>query len=86
MNISTVQRDVLELIMRDQATAKKAAEPERAILLWSQGVSERTTAQRLRISREDVRLIRERWWTSKARIAAQRTRGMQSNTTRLRHR
>ena len=45
-------------------------EPERTILLWSDGISESATAQRLSISEEEVRTLRRRWWESMARIAA----------------
>jgi transposase len=45
-------------------------QPERAILLWSDGISESATARELDISEEAVRSLRHRWLASTARIAA----------------
>ena len=70
IGLSPVQREVLELIIQDQASIQGPTEPERVILLWSEGVSESTTAEKLGISEEDVRTLRYRWWASTARIAA----------------
>ena len=62
------QREILDLIIQDYASTQ-GVEPERVILLWSEGVSESTTAQTLAISEEEVRILRYRWWASTARIA-----------------
>jgi len=61
---------VLELIIQDQASIQGPVEPERAILLWSDGVSESATAQKLGISEETVKFLRLSWWVSTVRIAA----------------
>ncbi len=70
IELSPTQREILELIVQDQASIQKHAEPERAILLWSEGASESTTAQQLGISEEEVKTLRHCWWASRARIAA----------------
>lgn len=70
IELTTVQREILDLIIQDQATIQGPVEPERVILLWSEGVSESTTAEKLRISDVEVRTLRKRWWESTARIAA----------------
>lgn len=70
IELSPVQREILDLIIQDQATIQGPVQPERVILLWSEGVSESETAQRLGISDAEVRTLRKRWWESTARIAA----------------
>jgi transposase len=70
IELSPIQRDMLDLIIRDQAAVQRAAEPERAILLWSQGVSETQTAHKLRITKKDVQFIRKRWWNARPRVTA----------------
>ena len=70
IELTPVQREILDLIIQDQATIQGPVEPERTILLWSDGISESATAQRLSISEEEVRTLRRRWWESMARIAA----------------
>jgi len=39
-------------------------------LLWSEGVSQSATAEKLGITEEQVRTLRYRWWASTARLAA----------------
>ena len=68
--LSLLQQNMLHLIIEDQATVKRSAEPENVILLWAEGVSITQTARQLRIRRNDVRLIRQRWWDSQARVSA----------------
>jgi transposase len=70
IELSPIQRDMLDLIIQDQAAVQRAAEPERAILLWSQGVSETQTGHKLRITKKDVQLIRKRWWNARPRVTA----------------
>ncbi len=70
IELSPVQREILDLIIQDQATIQGPVQPERVILLWSEGISESTTAEKLCISEEEVRTIRYRWWASTARIVA----------------
>jgi len=70
LELSSVQREILHLIIQDQASIQGPVEPERVILLWSEGISESTTAERLGISEAEVRTLRKRWWASTARIAA----------------
>jgi hypothetical protein len=45
-------------------------QPERTILLWSDGISESATARELGISQEEVRSLRHRWLASTQRISA----------------
>jgi transposase len=70
IELTPVQREILDLIIQDQATIQGPVPPERAILLWCDGISEPETAQRLGISDAEVRTLRKRWWESTARIAA----------------
>ena len=70
IELSPVQREILDLIIQDQATIQGPVQPERVILLWSEGISESTTAEKLLISEENVRTLRYRWWASTARIVA----------------
>ena len=70
IELSPFQREILDLIIQDQATIQGPVQPERVILLWSEGISESTTAEKLLISEEDVRTLRYRWWASTARIVA----------------
>ena len=58
IELSPVQREILDLIIQDQASIQGPVQPERVILLWSEGVSESTTAEKLGISEEDVRTLR----------------------------
>jgi hypothetical protein len=58
IELSPVQREILDLIIQDQASIQGPVQPERAILLWGDGVSESATAQKLGISEESVRILR----------------------------
>ena len=70
IELSPVQREILDLIIQDYESTQGPSEPERVILFWSEGISESTTAQKLGISEEEVRTLRYRWWSSMTRIAA----------------
>ena len=70
IELSPVQREILNLIIEDQLSIQETVLPERVILLWSEGVSESATSQKLAISEETVRNLRYRWWSSVPRIAA----------------
>lgn len=70
IELSHLQREILDLIIQDQASIQGSIEPERTILLWADGVSESATAEKLGISEDEVRTLRYRWWASTARIAA----------------
>jgi transposase len=70
IELSVVQREILDLIIKDQTGIQGSVQPERAILLWSDGISESATAKEVGISEGDVRIIRGRWLASAARIAA----------------
>lgn len=70
IELSAVQRDILDLIIQGQATIHNSVEPERAILLWNEGVSESLTAQQIGINEETIRILRYRWWHSTSRILA----------------
>ena len=69
IELSPAQREILELIIQDQTSVQGPAQPERAILRWSEGISESATARELGISEEAVRSLRRRWLASTARIA-----------------
>jgi hypothetical protein len=70
MRLSPVQREILNLIIEDQLSIQQPVLSERAILLWSEGVSESATSQKLAISQETVKSLRYRWWSSVPRLAA----------------
>jgi transposase len=70
IELSPVQREILDLIIQDQESIQGPVEPERVILLWSEGVSQSVTAEKLGISEAEVRTLRKCWWASTARIAA----------------
>lgn len=70
IELSPTQREILGLIIQDQASTKGPAEPEHVILLWSEGVSESVTAKKLGINKKEVKTLRYRWWASTARLAA----------------
>jgi hypothetical protein len=70
IELSPVQRDVLDLIIQNQRAVQREAEPEHVILHWFNGHSEKRTARELRISEQDVRLIRQRWWDARGRVNA----------------
>jgi len=70
IQLSPLQRRILNLIVQDQASVQAPVEPGRVILLWSEGDSETATAQKLGISVEAVRILRYYWWASATRIAA----------------
>jgi hypothetical protein len=70
IELSPVQREILELIIQDQTSVQGPSQPERAILLWSEGTSETATARELGISDEEVRFLRHRWLASRTHIAA----------------
>jgi hypothetical protein len=70
IELSPVQQDILDLIIQNQRTVQRAAEPEHVILFWSRGLSEKQTAREVGITENDVRLIRQRWWDSRQRVLA----------------
>jgi transposase len=70
IQLSPVQREILNLIIEDQLSIHKPVLSERAILLWSEGVSESATSEKLAISQETVKSLRYRWWSSVPRLAA----------------
>ena len=70
VELSPVQREILELIVQDQTSVQGPAQPERAILRWSEGISESATARELGISEQAVRSLRRHWLASTARIAS----------------
>jgi transposase len=70
IELSPVQREILDLIVQDQTSIQGPVQPERAILLWGDGISESASARELGISREAVRSLRHRWLASTRRLAA----------------
>jgi transposase len=70
INLTEVQREILNVIVQNQTSVQSPVEPERAILLWSDGIPEFKTAQELGITQEEVKLLRHRWLASADRIAS----------------
>jgi hypothetical protein len=70
IELSLVQREILDLIIKDQEGIQGPVQPERVILLWSDGASASATARELGISQEDVRFLRHRWLASARRVVA----------------
>lgn len=68
IELSPVQREILELIIQDQTSVQGPTQPERAILLWSEGTSETATAGELGISDEEIRFLRHQWLASKTKV------------------
>ena len=70
IKLSPVQQEVLDRIVHELTSTQDPAWPGRAILLWGDGVSASETARELKVSEETVRILRHRWFSSIARIAA----------------
>jgi hypothetical protein len=70
IKLSPVQREVLERIVHELTSTQDPAWPGRAILLWGDGISDSETARELKVTEETVRILRHRWFSSMARIAA----------------
>ncbi len=58
------------MIVEEQPSLPPSDWPARAILMWSNGVSQSTTARELTVGEETVKLLRHRWLSSVGRIAA----------------
>src|SRR5262249_35241220 len=70
VKVTHLQQLVLELIICEKSRINRPDWPERAILLWNDGDSHASTAQKLKIDEETVIAVRHRWWTSLAAILA----------------
>jgi hypothetical protein len=70
IKLSPIQREVLDQIVHVLTSTQDPVWPERAILLWGDGVTDSTTARELDVSEETVRILRHRWFSWMARIAA----------------
>jgi hypothetical protein len=70
IQLSPIQREVLDQIVHVLTSTQDPVWPERAILLWGDGVTDPTTARELGVSEETVRILRHRWFSWMARIAA----------------
>ena len=70
IELSAVQQQILDLIVQDQTSIQGPVQPERAILLWRDGMSESATARQLHIGRALVRSLRRRWMAAASRVAA----------------
>lgn len=68
IDLTPMQSEIIDIIIRDQLAKNMAAEPEHVILYWAQGATELETAQTLRISEAEVCLIRRRWLEALPRI------------------
>jgi transposase len=68
--LSPQQREALDVIVEEQPSLPPSDWPARAILMWSNGVSQSTTARELDVGEETVKLLRHRWLSSVGRIAA----------------
>src|SRR5271166_3429918 len=70
IKLSPIQREVLDQIVHVLTSTQDPVWPERAILLWGDGVSDSTTARELDVSEETVRILRHRWFSWMTRISA----------------
>ena len=70
IELSSLQRQILELIVELQTKDPNLAWPERTLLFWSDGISDSETAQKLGVNEESVKLLRHNWLSSTARITA----------------
>jgi transposase len=68
--LSSQQREALDAIVEEQPSLPASEWPARAILMWSNGVTQSTTARDLGISEETIKLLRHRWLSSMDRIDA----------------
>jgi transposase len=68
--LSPQQREALDVIFEGQPSLPASGWPARAILLWSNGVSQSITARELDVGEETVKLLRHRWLSSVTRIVA----------------
>jgi hypothetical protein len=59
IELSEAQREILNLIIEDQKGINAPVEPERVILLWSDGLSVSGTARKLRMKEDEVTLLRQ---------------------------
>ncbi len=71
IDLSTIQREILNLIIEDQKSVSGPAEPERVILLWSDGLTIPVTARKLGMEEKEVTLLRRRWLAATPRVAAE---------------
>ena len=69
IELSDIQREVLELIGNEFMAAQGPVWPGRAILAWSDGVAPPTIARDLGLDEQTVRALRRRWLSATARIA-----------------
>ena len=69
IELSDIQREVLELIGNEFMAAQRPVWPGRAILAWSGGVAPPTIARELDLHAQTVRALRHRWLSATARIA-----------------
>jgi hypothetical protein len=70
IELSAVQQEILDLIVRDQTSVQGPVQPERVILLWSEGISVSATARELGIGQALVRSLRHRWMAAAPRVTA----------------
>jgi transposase len=68
IDLSDVQREILNLIMQESRSVNGPVKPERVILLWSEGLSISATAQKLEMREREVTLLRQRWLASRHRL------------------
>ena len=70
IELSDIQREILDLIIADQTGVNEPVEPERVVLLWRDGLSISGTARKLSIKENEVIILRHRWLEATPRIAA----------------
>lgn len=68
--LSPQQREALEVIVEELRSLQDPDWPPRAVLLWSDGISQSAAARTLDIGEEAVELVRRRWLSAAARISA----------------
>jgi transposase len=70
IELSEVQREILNLIIADQKGVDGPVEPERVILHWSDALPVSNSAHKLCMEESEVTLLRHRWLEGTPRIAA----------------
>jgi len=70
IELSSIQRQVLDVIVLKGTSIQGQAWREQIILLWEQGLSEAETAQELNVDISIVTRLRQKWFLSTERLAA----------------
>jgi hypothetical protein len=68
LDLTPLQRLVLELLIYEHSRSNHPEWAERVILLWSDGDPHASTARRLNIDEDTVITLKHRWWESMSDI------------------